>query len=120
MPRAFALGEIDCRTGPLRAGGMPREAASGIARRRAGRFFDFRNFSALRRFADADRRTAERDSQGEGLARHSRPLPPCRRKGSQRPVGTVPVFGVLARSFFRLSAAASVGPRVRWVWALVP
>ena len=57
--------------------------ASEIARRRLEGFFDFKNFSDLQGFADRDRTTAERDPKAEGMAWHTRPPQPCRRKGSR-------------------------------------
>ena len=46
-------------------------------------FSDFRNFSALRGSEDRDRTTADRDLKAEGVERHSRPLPWCRREGNR-------------------------------------
>jgi hypothetical protein len=89
-----------------------------MARRRSSGFFDFRNFSALQGFADRYRTLAERGSRAEGMAWHSRPPQPCRRKGSPTSMSTVKVVGVSV-SFWDRRAEALRRPSAGLYWARV-
>ena len=86
-----ARSEIGCQpVRPDRTGTVVREDFRIRKRRRRDMvdFFDFGNFSALQGSADRDRTTAERDPKAEGVERHSRPLPRCRREGNRRSMST--------------------------------